>query len=55
MTAVGFEKLKEKWKQGGKIIYWLFQKGTQPAECDEALHKRVVLRQGDRNNFSIIL
>lgn len=26
MNAIGFEKVRERWKEGGKMAYWLFQK-----------------------------
>ncbi|KAF8636723.1 hypothetical protein AX17_003526 [Amanita inopinata Kibby_2008] len=56
MRAVGFTQRKERWKKGGKIVYWLFQKCPRPsAEYSTALSRKNVFRQGNRNNFSILL
>ncbi|KAJ6547136.1 nucleolus protein [Mycena capillaripes] len=54
MDAVGFSQVKERWKAGGKMIYSFYQKRATPGS-GEAFTKKVVLRQGDRNNFSILL
>lgn len=55
MRAIGFTLQKEQWKKEGKMVYWLFQKGSKPLGSDEALQRKVVIRQGNRNNFSILL
>jgi hypothetical protein len=58
MVAVGFVELKEQWKIGGKMSYWLYVKaGSDPQNSPAAtnLHKKIVLRKGNRNNFSILL
>ncbi|KAJ7236730.1 putative methyltransferase-domain-containing protein [Mycena haematopus] len=56
MNAIGFSEVKERWKVGGKMIYLFYQKRTQPAPGSTDLFtKKVVLRQGDRNNFCILL
>jgi 25S rRNA (adenine2142-N1)-methyltransferase len=56
MNAVGFSQVQERWKAGGKMIYLLYQKRTQTApQSTESFAKKVVLRQGDRNNFCILL
>ena len=26
MNAIGFSRIEERWKLGGKMIYWLYQK-----------------------------
>ncbi|KAF7359392.1 25S rRNA adenine-N(1) methyltransferase [Mycena sanguinolenta] len=56
MNAIGFSEVKERWKVGGKMIYLFYQKRTQPPPFStEEFTKKVVLRQGDRNNFCILL
>ncbi|KAJ6500430.1 putative methyltransferase-domain-containing protein [Mycena sanguinolenta] len=59
MNAIGFSKVKERWKVGGKMIYLFYQKRMQPAPVSaeefSQFIKKVVLRQGDRNNFCILL
>jgi 25S rRNA (adenine2142-N1)-methyltransferase len=56
MKCLGFEKLKERWKVGGKMVYWLFRK-VKPADSEESAYKRKsILRSGKaRNNFAILL
>lgn len=56
MKRVGFEKIKERWKVGGKIGYWLFHK-VDPFCSEESVYERKsVLRSGrTRNNFAILL
>jgi 25S rRNA (adenine2142-N1)-methyltransferase len=56
MKSVGFEKMKERWKVGGKMMYWLFRK-VKPTGSEESAYKRKsVLRSGKaRNNFAILL
>jgi 25S rRNA (adenine2142-N1)-methyltransferase len=59
MTALGFSLLKERWKPGGKMAYWLFQKCSPPppvCELGGNFSKKVVIREGkNRNNFTILL
>ena len=57
MKCVGFDKIKERWKVGGKIGYWLFRKVNPAASPEESTYKRKsVLRSGKmRNNFAILL
>ncbi|KAK2467071.1 hypothetical protein APHAL10511_001329 [Amanita phalloides] len=55
MRAVGFALQKERWRKEGKMGYWLFQKDPAPRMSDEVLRRRFVLRQGNRNNFCILL
>ena len=70
MNAVGFEKLRERWKEGGKMAYWLFQKRSKLTDAaisrarelekggmgtDVRFDKKVEFRVGKRNNFSILL
>jgi len=56
MKTLGFVELKRRWKKGGKMAYWLFQKYReyQPQDFERFLRKSV-LRSGNRNNFSILL
>ncbi|KAJ6488655.1 putative methyltransferase-domain-containing protein [Mycena vitilis] len=57
MDAVGFSQVKERWKAGGKMIYSFYQKRPTPGSKpdSEPFTRKVILRQGDRNNFSILL
>jgi 25S rRNA (adenine2142-N1)-methyltransferase len=65
MNTIGFEMVKERWKVGGKVGYWLFEKKeimgvipTLSSPRDKATNftKKVVLREGaNRNNFCILL
>jgi len=57
MEALGFAQMKERWKTGGKMAYWLYRKQDAPPRLSvfESFSKKRVLRQGDRNNFSILL
>lgn len=60
MLSIGFVKLRERWKVGGKMAYWLFRKGTLPERSQKraivGFEKKKVLREGgQRNNFSILL
>ncbi|KAF8184961.1 nucleolus protein [Mycena galopus ATCC 62051] len=56
MNAVGFFPVKERWKAGGKMIYLFYQKRTPTSpDSTEPFGRKVVLRQGDRNNFCILL
>jgi len=56
MDAIGFHQLEERWKPRGKMVYWLYQKKTpQKGSCGERFRKKRVLRQGNRNNFNILV
>jgi 25S rRNA (adenine2142-N1)-methyltransferase len=57
MHAVGFSQLEERWKPGGKMIYWLYEKKPPPEiRAGEHFSRKKVFRQGrNRNNFQIIL
>jgi 25S rRNA (adenine2142-N1)-methyltransferase len=55
MLAIGFVEIKERWKQDGKMSYWLYRKGDSSKQTVENFQKKVVFRQGKRNNFSILL
>lgn len=60
MAEIGFTMVKERWKESGKVGYWLFRStsGTAPEnqDCVSEYSKKRVVREGDRkNNFSILL
>jgi 25S rRNA (adenine2142-N1)-methyltransferase len=63
MDAIGFSQLEERWKPGGKMIYWLYQKRAAEAQRTEGsvgvgehFRRKKVLRQGGhRNNFCVLL
>ena len=59
MAAVGFEKLHSRWKEGGKMAYWLLRRVGRTVSTtyqDHVLYeKKTVFRTGDRNNFVILL
>ena len=59
MDAVGFEKLQSRWKDGGKMAYWLFRRTVRSTPSTYQKHvlyeKKTVFRTGDRNNFVILL
>lgn len=56
MEHVGFEKIKERWRAGGRMGYWLFRK-VNPTGLEKSTYERKsVLRSGKtRNNFTILL
>ena len=56
MAAIGFVELETKWRQGGKMAYWLYRKilPDGPLKRDE-FRKKSVCRRGRRNNFCILL
>jgi len=56
MEAVGFLELKCRWRREGKMVYWLYQKWQDPPLAhDENFGKKILLCQGNRNNFCILL
>ena len=57
MGSIGFDQLEEKWRPGGKMVYWLYKKGAPSSDSGnpERFSRKTVLRQGDRNNFTILL
>ncbi|KAF9646839.1 nucleolus protein [Thelephora ganbajun] len=58
MKRVGFEKVKERWRVGGKMGYWLFRK-VNPTSLEVATcvyeHKSILRSGKMRNNFAILL
>ncbi|TFK55020.1 hypothetical protein OE88DRAFT_1779248 [Heliocybe sulcata] len=55
MSAIGFDELKARWKDGGKMAYWLYRKGTPSKDHLWHFRRKEVLLQGKRNNFAILL
>lgn len=56
MRAIGFSLLKERWRQGGKVVYWLFKKAQTPIPYNPKWSTKKVLQEGsNRNNFAIML
>jgi len=57
MNTIGFSQLEERWKPGGKMIYWLYEKQSLPVKrAVEHFSRKKVLRLGrNRNNFHIVL
>lgn len=56
MKTLGFVELRRRWKEGGKMVYWLFQKEREyQSRGSERFSKKSVLRSGNRNNFAILL
>jgi len=57
MNTVGFSQVQERWKPGGKMAYWLYQRQAPPgSRAGEEFSRKKVLRQGaKRNNFHIVL
>jgi 25S rRNA (adenine2142-N1)-methyltransferase len=53
MNSIGFEEIKDKWKMGGKMAYWLYRKRDRPPSFVQ-YDKKMVLRGGNRNNFVIL-
>ena len=58
MMTIGFAEIKVRWKKGGKMAYWLFRKDISSSRSDatsEDFRRKTVHRQGNRNNFVILL
>ncbi|KAI0665065.1 putative methyltransferase-domain-containing protein [Cubamyces menziesii] len=59
MAAVGFDQVYTRWREGGKMAYWLFRKSPAPPSStyqDLLLYqKKTIFRQGNRNNFAVLL
>lgn len=55
LKEVGYELVKERMKEGGKVGYWLF-KWSQPAtRTARTGRKRIICDGPGKNNFSIVL
>ncbi|KAJ4488360.1 nucleolus protein [Lentinula aciculospora] len=59
MEILGFSERQRHWRKGGKMVYYLFQKRVdarmESITVPDRFSKKTILRQGNRNNFSIIL
>jgi 25S rRNA (adenine2142-N1)-methyltransferase len=56
MSALGFIEIRERWKKNGKMAYWLYRKvPSDQSKVVKAFQKKIVLREGNRNNFNILL
>ena len=56
MNSIGFKQIYKRWKKGGKIAYWLYERVDDADDLKQrAFQKKVILRQGNRNNFCITL
>ncbi|KAF9452855.1 nucleolus protein [Macrolepiota fuliginosa MF-IS2] len=56
MEILGFTELRRRWREGRKMAYWLYRKHREPRLLDfKEFAKKIVLRQGNRNNFTILL
>jgi 25S rRNA (adenine2142-N1)-methyltransferase len=55
LIAIGFDKVKEKWKPNGKVAYWLYRKGVSAGDPTQYAKKSVVREGASRNNFCILL
>ncbi|KAH8100943.1 putative methyltransferase-domain-containing protein [Cristinia sonorae] len=59
MEYLSFKRLNARWKDGGKMVYWLYQKCGGPTSerrgANLKFEVKTVLRQGNRNNFTILL
>ncbi|KAF7440955.1 hypothetical protein PC9H_001304 [Pleurotus ostreatus] len=54
MSSIGFNELKSRWKHGGKMVYYLYEK-TSPVRTETDFSKKQILRSGNRNNFVILI
>lgn len=57
MATIGFVEIHKKWKQRGKMAYWLYRKVEKDTRSDPSrFRKRTMCRQGSsRNNFVILV
>jgi len=55
MTVIGFIEVQIKWKKSGKMAYWLYKRSERGRERLDEFCKKSICRQGDRNNFAILL
>jgi 25S rRNA (adenine2142-N1)-methyltransferase len=59
MNTVGFEVVKSRYKQGGKVGYWLFRwresTGMDAKSAKKFAQKTVINEGPKRNNFAILL
>lgn len=57
MAVVGFELVKERWKNGGKVGYWLWAwREPRKGKVRRRFERKVVTEDGPKkNNFCILL
>ncbi|KAF8078153.1 nucleolus protein [Lyophyllum atratum] len=55
MEAIGFTELQDRWKEGRKMAYWLYRRENASGRSLESFGKKSVLRQGNRNNFCVLV
>ncbi|ORX38849.1 nucleolus protein [Kockovaella imperatae] len=56
MRCVGFEQVEERWKEGGKVGYWLYTwRDPTESNIERWGRKRVLVEGPKRNNFAILL
>lgn len=55
MTVVGFKQIQSKWREGGKMVYYLYQKQETVPHDHVLFSKKQELRTGPRNNFAVLL
>jgi 25S rRNA (adenine2142-N1)-methyltransferase len=55
LSCLGFKVVKERWKPGGKVAYWLLEKSIPEGKTEIWEKKRVVREGKTRNNFCILL
>jgi len=55
MSSIGLVEIRERWKKNGKMAYWLYRKTAKGNQSLKDFQKKVILRQGNRNNFCILL
>ena len=56
MSTIGFVEAEKKWRQGGKMAYWLYRKVPPDGSFKvDDFGKKTACRQGRRNNFCILL
>jgi len=55
LQTIGLSIMKSRWKEGGKMAYWLFRKTSEHSADNTKYAKKMVLRSGKRNNFAVLL
>jgi 25S rRNA (adenine2142-N1)-methyltransferase len=56
MKESGYRLVRERWKPGAKVGYWLWSREAKPDEVDERWRRKVQIHQGSKmNNFAITL
>jgi len=59
MAHLGFNEIRSKWREGGKMVYYLYQKEPPASSLRSPppqFTKKIELRSGaNRNNFTVLL